>query len=382
MLAQKVLEHFHPDVRADVALYIGRDAKLLVVARNCPVVIIALTYQQGSTAQLAAAEAAALDGNGSLALRAFGLPQWTADLDASAFGKDLSTLPGGPDIDEPLAASIPDKKQDHRHYFNSIQAMMRHGDAAACVWLAQAMKSAKIFVPDAQVALLAFYIICSRATGSPAARMMQVPWRDDMFLATAARHAQSWIGWMIVTARLGGLDLADIWRQGCTVDGHTFGPVVNARQCADIAIGLDNCCFQIASSIEDNAVRYYAVFFEGSLKGLAEIRLGNDGMLQCVQLKGYKNQRPDRAMINATHQFLSRSIDVGVGGPVKAFAEAPAKAVAQTWSALSAPYFAAKGVNPHVPQVGNAANLKKLRDRAGQFERLARMNFLHEILGR
>jgi hypothetical protein len=374
-------QRFQREVRADVARYIGADPLWLQAVERHPGLAVALTYQMAPTgAALEAAEKTAAAGNFSAAAALLGLPEWTADLDASAFGKDLGDLPGGSRVDAALKSLVPKKPEDHRAFLVAVQSIARHADATAAVWLARAMRDAQVFLTEEAAAMVGFYTMMSRLPeGSRGA--MQLAWSEEMDLATAARHTQSWVSWLALTARLGGADIFETWREGCEALGFEFRPVVNAKMCAEVARGLQNCVFQYAPQLLKNELRLFAVYKGSELVALAEVRVRNEGMLQCTQLKEVKNRRPPREVINAVHVFLGISKDVGSGGPTgDLIPAATPRAIEKAWSCLVAPYVAAKGQTRFVPVTANATALAKLMERASKLERVTHMDFMRRML--
>lgn len=342
------IARFRLDVRPRIRAIVRTSPRAAELLEVFPGLLYALAI--GHRSEQDRAEAArSIDAGAPLKLVAqtLGVPMWMRRLPPEAYCGDLADLPNEESFGRRVPARMPARASDAADWLDAVRFAARAAGADFALWIARHRIHGGGAAQSERHVLLAAYAWHSVNPGHPASDLVWSRWRMEMAPDTAICAAKSWFNRMKLSVSLAAP--LDPWLQAGECDGFSFVPLTTARAVLEEARVMSNCADQYAAALVENRCRLFSIQRDGRHEATLEIVPHNReiGVLTIGQLKACQNAPATYEHWRAAFRWLAAQPRLLQTQPLAD--RRPAMDPAR-WTAMLAPYRAARGGAPWLPE--------------------------------
>lgn len=351
---------FEASTRREVRRLLRASPRVAEMASVCPAVVHVLAARVAPVAARRKARRQIEDGASLKAVAAtLGLPLWLRRLPPEAFSGAVPPLPDGEAFARRIAARLPDRPGKAGRWLNSVAFAAAAADEAFAVWTAEQAAFHDSEASPRSFAILAAYAWFSRQPQTRAHELIVVPWRSEIAFDTALCAAKSWFNRMCLVLQLPPGVLTDTWLEPSEAMGYRFVPLLDHAALIEESRAMHNCADQYSERLSREKCRLFSVRRGDSR--IATLEIGPHprevGVLGIWQLKTRHNMPAPLDVWQAAYQWLAQQKELKRLPPLVAGERA---FDSETWRTLMAPYRAARGGAPWMPDQATRAAFQPL----------------------
>jgi hypothetical protein len=351
---------YHASIRREVRRLLGASPRIAEMASVCPAVVHVLAGRLAAPALRRKARRQIEEGATLKAVAAtLGLPLWLRRLPPEAFCDAIPELPDGETFARRIAARLPDRPEKSGRWLTSVAFAASAADEAFAAWTAEQSAFHDSEASPRRFAILAAFAWFSRQPLTRAHELIVVPWRSEIAFDTALCAAKSWFNRICLVLQLPPGALTDTWLEPSEAMGYQFVPLLDHDSLIDEARAMHNCADQYSERLSREKCRLFSIRRGDSRVATLEVgpHPREVGVLGIWQLKTRHNMPAPVEVWQAAYHWLAQQRDLKRLPPL---VSAERGFDAETWRALMAPYRAARGGAPWMPEVASRATFQPL----------------------
>ena len=353
----RALKRFGPKAQPVVVALARRHPRLADLSVSFPALLVALAWPNGRALAPAVIDGVIAGAPLASLAAAARVPLWLRHLAPEMLPAPLPEMPDGAFVRHRIVNHLPVQAKFAPRWFAVVAFAHLWADEAFVLWCAREFahvakagsrhdrRRVNRGRRPGRLALLCLWAWYSTRPEEHAASLIRRPWRPEMPLQAAHRHADDWATAVELDLNLGGRPIPDCWLSLRHWAGYEFVPLAGAADIAAEADAMCNCVRTYSDGLIHDRIRLFGLRKDGAR--LATVCVGwenGDPYPVITQLALAGNKDAPDALWWAARQWLNAH---DLSGLAKRDFDWSNVAIDRgAWTRMWKPYWMAKGRAP------------------------------------